>query len=249
MAATFEFVLLDPQSNLKPGRNSSQIRSRCMQGRNKRDGSRRSRQEGKKLLLNGTSGAQTRGAVEQDTQTQVVLRTNLARQACGLLPHPRSAGLGVQLNSKDVVVRAFAYDITNMSFSPFDRCVNFESIPGHITPFEKLHSDKLFVNSITATGHALNDFKVPEKSGSPSTQTMQHVQNTLTLLRVKLQSPLAYQEESIIHTVLNLAMLAGGYKQWGATTAHLRGLQRIIQLNGGPEFLVRWPKLQFKLER
>jgi hypothetical protein len=246
---TFEFVLLDPQSNLKPGRNSSQIRSRCMQGRNKRDGSRRSRKEGKKLLLNRTEEGQTRGVVGQDVQTQAVSQTNLALHARVLLAHPRFAGLDVQLNSKDLVIQAFAYDFTNRSFSPFDCCVNFESIAGHITPFGKLSSDKLFANSIIATGYALDDFTVLGKSASPTQQTMQHLNNTLSLLRVKLQDPSAHREESIIHAVLNLAMLAGGYKQWAATTSHLRGLEQIVRLNGGPNFLAKWPKLQFKLGR
>jgi hypothetical protein len=69
---TFEFVLLDPQSNLKPGRNSLQIRSRCMQGRNKREGSRRSRKEGKKLFQHEPLEGQARETVGQNVQTQVV---------------------------------------------------------------------------------------------------------------------------------------------------------------------------------
>jgi hypothetical protein len=157
--------------------------------------------------------------------------------------------LNVQLDSKDLVVEAFAHDITNMSFSPFDCCVNFESIAGHIMPFKELHSDNLFLHSIMATGHALNDFEVKEKSRSPTQQTMQHVQNTLVLLRARLQNPLAYEDESIIHTVLNLAMLSGGYAQWTPTIVHLHGLQNIVRLNGGTEFLAKWPKLQFKLGR
>jgi hypothetical protein len=243
---TFEFVSLDPQSNLKPGKNSSQIRSRCMQGKNKRDGSRRSRREGKKLLQDSSSEGQTR---RQNVPPQASSKVSLSSQACALLDHSRFAGLNLQLSSSNLVVEAFAYDITNRSLSPFDCCVNFESIAGHMVPFEKLHSDKLFVNSIMATGHALNDFKVLGDRASPTEQTMQHLHNTLSLLRVVLQNSLAYQDESIIHAVLSLAMLAGGYQEWAAAVTHLRGLQKIIRLNGGSAFLARWPKLQFKLGR
>jgi hypothetical protein len=243
---TFEFVLLDPQSNLKPGKNSSQIRSRCMQGKNKRDGSRRSRREGKKLLQDSSTEDQTR---RQNVPPQASSKIKLSSQAFISLDHPQSPSMDVQLNSGNLVVEAFAYDITNRSLSPFDCCVDFESIPGHMVPFEKLHFDKLFVNSIMATGYALDDFKVLGKSASPTQQTMQHLQNTLSLLRVGLQSPLAYQDESIIHAVLSLAMLAGGYQEWAAAVTHLRGLQKIIHLNGGSAFLARWPKLQFKLGR
>jgi hypothetical protein len=243
---TFEFVSLDPQSNLKPGKNSSQIRSRCMQGKNKRDGSRRSRREGKKLLQDSSTEGQSR---KQNAQTQTLSKVDLSSQACALLDHSRFAGLNLKLSSSNLVVEAFAYDITNRSLSPFDCCVDFESMAGHMVRFEKLHSDKLFVNSIMATGHALNDFKVLGDRASPTKQTMQHLHNTLSLLRVGLQSPLAYQDESIIHAVIILAMLAGGYQQWAAAVAHLRGLQKIVQLNGGSEFLARWPKLQFKLGR
>jgi len=242
---TFEFVLLDPQSNLKPGKNSSQIRSRCMQGKNKRDDSRRSRREVKKLLQDESTDGQTR---RQNTPTKALSKVDLSSQAWSSLNHSRFPD--VQLSpSSLIMVEAFAYDVTNRSLSPFDCCVSFESITGHVVPFEKLHSDKLFVNSIMATGHALNDFKVPGNSASPTKQTMQHLHNTLSLLQTRLQSTLAYQQESIIHAVLNLAMLAGGYQQWAAVVAHLRGLQKIIQLNGGPAFLARWPKLQFKLDR
>jgi hypothetical protein len=239
---TFEFVLLDPQSNPKPGKTSSQIRSRCMQGKNKRDGSRRSRREGKKFLEDRIteveSGTQGHGA-----RTQALARTDLLLQTYGLIAHPRSAGLDVQLDP----VQAFAYDLTNRSLSPFECCIDFESMAGHMVPFEKLQSDELFVHSIIVAGYALRDFS--RKSPSPTQQTMWHLQTTLSLLRVKLQSPFAYQEESIIHAVLNLAMLAGGFSQWTATIVHLNGLQRIIRLRGGAEFLAKWPKLQLKLGR
>lgn len=246
---TFEFVLLDPQSNLKPGKNSSQIRSRCMQGKNKRDGSRRSRREVKKLLQVESTEERIQETVGENLQMQALSQTNPALQAYSLLGHPQIASMDVQLSSGNLVVEAFAYNITNRSLSPFDCCVDFESIAGHMVPFDKLHSDKLFVNSIMATGHALNDFKFLGDRASPTKQTMQHLHNTLSLLRVGLQSPLAYQDESIIHAVLNLAMLAGGYQEWAAAVSHLRGLQKIIRLNGGPEFLARWLKLQFKLGR
>jgi hypothetical protein len=188
---TFEFVSLDPQSNLKPGKNSSQIRSRCMQGKNKRDGSRRSRKEGKKLLQDSSTEGQTR---RQNVPLQASSKVKLSSQAFISLDHPQSSSMDVQLSSGNLVVEAFAYDITNRSLSPFDCCVDFESIPGHMVPFEKLHFDKLFVNSIMATGYALNDFKVLGKSASPTQQTMQHLQNTLSLLQVKLQSPVEYQD-------------------------------------------------------
>ena len=245
---TFEFVLLDPQSNLKPGKTSSQIRSRCMKGKNKRDGSRRSRKEGKKLLEDQRSEGRTRGEVRQNVGTQAVVRANLALQNRGLPAHPRFAGLDMlQLDSGSLIMEAFAYDITNRSLSPFDCCVDFESIPGHLVPFEKLQSNKIFVHSIMATGHALNDFSV--KSPSPTQQTMRYLHNTMSVLRAKLQSPLAYRDEVIVHAVLNLAMLAGGFSHWAATVVHLQGLQKIIRLNGGRDFLAKWPKLQFKLER
>jgi hypothetical protein len=44
---TFHFVIADPSTNLKPGRDPA-IRSHCMQGKNRRDGSRRSQRDKKK---------------------------------------------------------------------------------------------------------------------------------------------------------------------------------------------------------
>lgn len=225
-----------------------------MQGKNKRDGSRRSRKEEKKLLL-----LRDRSMVEQisevttkDEQEQAHLQLTSVVRALELQAHPQQLTTWeMQFNPGGAVPEACAYDITNRSLSPFDCCVDFDSIAGHMLPLEKLHSDQVFVHSILATGYALHDFKVIGKSISisPTHKTLQHLQSTLALLRVKLQSPLAYQQESIIHAILNLAMLAGGYRQWGASIAHLNGLQKIIRLNGGSDFLAKWPKLRFKLDR
>ena len=118
-----------------------------------------------------------------------------------------------------LVVEAFAFDITNRSLSPFDACVAFESIPGHMAPFSELRSDALFMHSIMATGTALHDFAI--KTPGPTRQTAVQLHNTLSLLRVKLLDPLAYREEAVVHAVLSLAMLAGGFGHWGATVVHL----------------------------
>lgn len=180
-------------------------------------------------------------------------RTHLAarQESCNLraLTHPRFPSLEMQLLNpgSSLVVEAFAFDITNRSLSPFDACVAFESIPGHMTPFSELRSDALFMHSIMATGTALHDFAI--KTPGPTRQTAVQLHNTLSLLRVKLLDPLAYREEAVVHAVLSLAMLAGGFGHWGATVVHLQGLQRIVRLNGGAEFLARWPKLCFKLGR
>lgn len=254
---TFEFVLLDPQSNLKPGKNSSQIRSRCMQGKNKRAGSRRSRKEGKKLSTRDRNVVeQSHAPANDDVQTQAVLQLTSVAQAFDLLSRPRLTDWEIQFNQGGIVLEAFAYDLTNKSFSPFDCCVDFESIAGHIVPFDKLRSEQVLMHSILATGCALHDFSILGniaspigQSVSPTRKTLQHLQSTVSLLRMKLQDPYAYRDESIIHAVLNLAMLAGGYRQWAAAIAHLNGLKKIIQLNGGSEFLARWPKLRFKLDR
>jgi hypothetical protein len=239
-----------------------------MQGKNKREGSRRSRREeggkekkNKKVLLlpdgdsaNGRQQQQQQqnrreAVVGQDAvQTRGALsRNDLVVHSRGLLLNPRFTGVDAQLIPGSLVVEAFAYDITNASLSPFDPCVDFGSVAGHMVPFEQLRSDKLFVHSILATGYALDDFT--GKSPSPTQQTLQHLHNALKLLRGRLQSPMAYREEAVIHAVLNLAQLAGGFSHWAATIVHLQGLQRIVRLNGGSAFLARWPKLLFKLGR
>ena len=199
-----------------------------MQGKNKRDGSRRSRQEeGKKkknrsLQKSSEGQQQTRGALvvvgqSMGPETQALpSRTHLAwQETCGLraLAHPRFPGLDMQLLNpgSSLVVEAFAFDITNRSLSPFDACVAFESIPGHMAPFSELRSDALFMHSIMATGTALHDFAI--KTPGPTRQTAVQLHNTLSLLRVKLLDPLAYREEAVVHAVLSLAMLAGGFGQ------------------------------------
>lgn len=249
MTTKFEFVVSDPLSNPKPGRKSSQIRSRCMQGKNKREGSRRSVREQRKL-------ARVKEQEEQEEQRHVAAGGNtqelipLIRPSV-VLNHTRFADLDISSEAKGLLLKAFAYDIANNSLSPFDCCVDFQGINGPSTPFEWLYADTAFLNSILTTSYAVHDFQHPGWSENPiaSRKTVLHLNKTLALLQARMQSQYAYQEEPILYSVFNLAMLAAGFGEWKAAIAHLNGLQKIVQLCGDMAFLATRPKLHFKLDR
>ncbi|KAM0722725.1 hypothetical protein Q7P37_002166 [Cladosporium fusiforme] len=249
MGTRFEFVISDPLSNPKPGRKSSQIRSRCMQGKNKREGSRRSKKEQRKLAQ--VKESEEQGALEQQQRPSEHNAWELTPviRPSRLLDHTRFADPSLPAEAKGLLLRAVAYDITNTSLLPFDCCVDFESAKDPNKSFEWLYTDTAFLHSMLTTSYAVHDFKMPGWSGSPvaSQQTVMHLHKTLSLLQTRMQNQYAYQEEPVLHSVLNLAMLAAGFGEWKPALAHLGGLQRIVQLRGDLDYLATRPNLHFKL--
>jgi hypothetical protein len=105
----FEFVSIDPSSNLKPGK-SLQIRSRCMLGQNKRGGSRRTQRDEKRAAKEHTDTT--------SLQTQESIRTRLPppNTLISDLALVRFAGDGIGSEDKGHLLRAFAYNFANQAF-------------------------------------------------------------------------------------------------------------------------------------
>lgn len=253
MATQFEFILSDPLSNPKPGKKSSQIRSHCMQGKNKREGSRRSKREAKLL-------AQTKAEAEKDQQLLQPSKhqtQDLVIPPSTLLQTTQFADPSLPLESKTLILTHFARNITNQTLSPFSSCVDFTAIDNHnqlqtqTKPFQWLLTDPAYLSSILTTTHAVSDFKMPGWVENPTAgiKTVIHLQKTLSLLRARMEDPHAWREEPLLYCVFNLAIMAAGFGEWKAAIAHLGGLQRIVLLNGDGVFLSKNPKLHFMLER
>lgn len=237
MATSFEFVEYDPSSNKKPGK-SLQIRSRCMQGRNKREGSRRSQQE------------QRRFAKEENAVAFVAPRAPPPTSIISDLALVRFADSAIDCEAKGLLFKAFAYNVINNTLSPLDRCVEFDLDGADSASFEWLFSDATFLQSTLCASYAVNDFTKPHWDGQPGRRTLLHLRETLLLLRAKISNESSvYRDESVLYVIINLVLLAAVLGDLEAAIAHFKGLQKIVHLRGHLDFLKARPKLHFKLDR
>ena len=241
-ATTFEFIVSDPISNLKPGK-SLQIRSRCMQGKNRREGSRRTQQSKNKAAKE-----------KEDMVAQKRIKRPVKSIAHGLLPAGsllsdlaliRFADPDIKLETRNSLFKAFAYDFANQALSPLDNCVNFDCLDPQT--FGLLLLDNAFLHSVLCASHTINDFQTPQWDGNPGHQTLFHLRKTLSLLQAKIYNE--NLDDSVVQVVLNLSLLAASFGDWGAAVAHFNGLHKIVQLKGGLAFLRARPKMHFKLDR
>lgn len=239
MVTTFEFIVSDPVGNPKPGK-SSKIRSQCMRGRNKREGSRRSKREERRL------------AKEEQAQDAVrLLKAPVTIQALPLYPQLSGlalmcpAGVDLDLEAKGLIVKAFAYDVTNRSLQPLESFVDFNAVER--IPFEWVFSDAAFAHSILCTSYAFDDFSEPGWDGELGHKGLIHLRETLTQLHRRMSDEYAYQDEALLHAILNLVLLSAGLTEPKAALAHFTGLQKIVHLRGDLQYLATRPKLHFKL--
>ncbi|KAI8181834.1 hypothetical protein K4K51_001578 [Colletotrichum sp. SAR 10_75] len=79
--------------------------------------------------------------------------------------------------------------------------------------------------------------------------TQFHLRRTISLLNKSLSQKNSHENEVIFHVILTLAMIASLWGDFDSAAVHLSGLQQIVRLRGGLEYLHRFPKLHFKLDR
>jgi hypothetical protein len=228
------FVSVDPSVKLKPGKDLS-IRSHCMQGRNKRAGSRRSEQEKRK-----------NAKLHRD-------REQYRELASRMLPSVNDSSIARLISSdigpeaRDLLLKGLVYNFTNLSLTPFERCVDFDKVDS--VSFRLVFTDAAYVNSILCSTSAIHDISSPTWNGQPGRRTTFYLRETLSLLRKKLDQGNVQEDEAMLFAVIQLAMLAAVFGDWDAAIAHFSGLQKMVQLRGGTEFLSVRPKLRFKLDR
>ena len=245
MPNKFEFIHVeDPVSNPKPGK-SLQIRSRCMQGKNKREDSRRSIRERKRQ----EKAARQRGVVVQKEQPyRITPRGSLFPGSyVGDLALIQFAGPDIDQESKSILFKAFAYHVANQSLSPLDRAVDFDCLES--ASFDWLFKDTAFLHSVLCTSYAISDLLYPQWDGNPGPKTLMHLRKTLSLLQEKMSNPDVYEDESVLVVVQNLALLSAIFGDWQAAATHFQGLRKIVELRGNLGFLSSRPKLHFKLDR
>ncbi len=235
MLSQFEFVITDPSVSLKPGK-SSIVRSRCMQGKNKRDGSRRSQRDKKRQHA---TYHKTAVVDEYSMKERVPPSLNafaLVRFASQV--DPEAQGL---------LLKAFASNVATEAMYPLDRCVDFDCIESQA--FQWLFTDASFLHSVLCASYAINELVVPTWNGQIGRKVLLHLRETLALLAKKMDGESAHEDEAVLYVVINLALLATVYGDWTAAASHFAGLHRIVKLRGGLKFLRTRPKVHFKLDR
>jgi hypothetical protein len=240
-ATPFEFVVIDPASNLKPGK-SLQIRSRCMRGQNKRGNSRRAQRDEKRATKEANQVTSLPHRREPVTEWVPPPDTLISDMALIRFARP-----GIDNEGKALLFKAFAYNFANQSLSPLERCVDFDCLES--TSFEWAFSDGAFLHSVLSTSYAINDFMTPHWDGKPGAKTLYHLRKSLSLLQAKMSDENVYQDESVLLVVMNLAILSAVYGDWPAAAAHYKGLHKIVELRGKFAYLKDRPKLHFKLDR
>jgi len=235
MSTKFQFVIADPSSSLKPGKDTV-IRRHCMRGKNKRAGSRRSQREKRR-----------------ETKT-IVAALDASKQTASHVPSSwndfalvRFACPDMDSEARGLIFKAFAYNITDQALSPLDRCVDFDRVEN--VSFQSLVSDAASLQCILCAGYARNDLVLSTRNGQPGKMTLLHLRRTLALLRAKIDCSNVVGDEAILYIVMQLALLAAMFGDWSAAAAHVAGLHRIIQLRGGEDFLRTRSKLHFKIDR
>jgi hypothetical protein len=235
----FEFVISDPVSNLKPGK-SLQIRSRCMHGKNKREGSRRTEREKRKLAKEMSKIIESRSEI-------IVPTIPSPRPLINDVVPIRFAGCGINTEAQALLFKAFVRNFVDRNVTPLDRCVDLDCLESE--SFSWLFDDAAYLHSVLCASYAINDFRSPHWNGIPSRKTLFHLQQTLALLRIKLQNEHVHQDETVLRVIINLALLAAVFGDWVAAAAHFQGLLKIVCLRGNMAFLKSRPTLHFKLDR
>lgn len=207
-----------------------------MQGKNKREGSRRSQQEKKR------ASKQEKSISKPTTPGKILVRRPSIDRTFVCFDGPN-----VDASDKDLVFRAFKEDIVDHTFSHLKICVDFEGVEA--PSYEWLLTDDVFLQLTLCAAYAFNDFLNPQWTGTPSQKTLAHLQSTLSLLQQRLYDEHAYEDDSLIRTIVTLALLSAIFSDWVAATNHFSGLLKIVQLRGDRAFLGSRPKLNLLLDR
>ncbi|KAJ5502158.1 hypothetical protein N7463_005032 [Penicillium fimorum] len=247
----------------------SHVRSHCMKGRNKRDGSRRSNREARKaakqVRTNIDTGAvpiikcRSSPGIAQGENASILRhvkqRSELKDESPWSLPlqAPRGFVFGSVVDEfanavgqmPESLMRQFmAFNrITKASYPLVEIAVEFNDDVGLGSIWPSF--DKSFLHTILFINSAVNDW-VQNQSLAKSSQF--HLGRTLTLLNKKLTTGASHLDDMTIYTVMLLAIFSSISGDYDAGNAHMAGLQRLIEMRGSHGYLWVNPITQFKIE-
>ncbi|CAI0645160.1 unnamed protein product [Colletotrichum noveboracense] len=278
MSNQFAFVVVGDSGKTRSA-DRSVIRSRCMKGKNRQEGSRRSLQAARKALKTTGSlqtveherGSRSVPSNSSRSSTDNPSRTRRARKyrqppttedssEDDLIalkdPTPSLPPTDICLvrfaddlerPSQEVLFRLFSSATLKETFYPVEHIVNLPRSPNsEALSFSWILQDQIFLHSILFCSSAIQDRTKYAPSGK---LTQFHLRRTISLLNKSLSQKNSYENEAIFHVILTLAMIASLWGDFDSAAVHLSGLQQIVRLRGGLEYLHRFPKLHFKLDR
>ncbi|KAK3116345.1 hypothetical protein LTR53_003371 [Teratosphaeriaceae sp. CCFEE 6253] len=155
-----------------------------------------------------------------------------------------SAVDGREMGPGELIAGFLVYDRLKSAAFPMEQVVKLDILENSYIPW--LFRDQAFAHSILLATSAFNDYRLSQPL---SRTTLFHLKRTLGHLNKQLSDESAYQSDTVIYTVVTLAVLASMFGDPSATGTHMAGLQRIVQLRGGESFLSVCSKQHFMLER
>lgn len=109
-----------------------------------------------------------------------------------------------------------------------------------------LSQDAGFVHITLFTTCAIDDFALHQ---SPTPLTLQYLRKALSYVKAKISEHEGYKADTILIVVMTLAFMATMFEDLDAAGAHIEGLQQLVELRGGHNYLKDNPKTYFKIER
>ncbi|OQD64762.1 hypothetical protein PENPOL_c007G03700 [Penicillium polonicum] len=273
MTTQFAFVTYGGVEKQTPA-DRSQVRSHCMKGRNKREGSRRSDREARRAAkqvasmnvdtaavstITGRSSSATAQRENASISTMIQRRVNQKSESLDERPwvRPPQAPRGFAFGE---AVDQFANAVGQMSESLIRQFVTFNRITEASYPLVQIvvdfnddrdlgsiwpSFDKSFLHTILFSNSAVNDWA----QNLPLAKSSQfHLGRALTLLNKKLATGAAHLDDTTIYTVMLLAIVSSTSGDYDASNIHMAGLQRLVEMRGGHGHLRGDPVTQFKLE-
>ncbi|KAJ5150691.1 Protein of unknown function DUF3468 [Penicillium coprophilum] len=276
MATQFAFITYDGEDK-QTSTDRYQVRSHCMKGRNKREGSRRSKREARQaakkvvrtnvdmspvpILKGGLSSALNSAASRAEN---AAISTKIPQRVKQKLESPRESPwarlpqvpqgflFGAAMDEFANAVGQTPESLTRQ-FMTFNR-ITEASYPlvEVVVDFNDVGLGSIwssFDKSFLHTILFVNSAVNDWAQNLPLAKSSQfHLGKTLTLLNKKLATGTSHQDDMTIYTVMLLAVVSSTSGDYNASNAHMAGLQRLVEMRNNHGYLWVNPVTQFKLE-
>jgi hypothetical protein len=136
------------------------------------------------------------------------------------------------------------YSISENLLYPVERALDFHRVKIYWSEF--VNQEQAFLTSSLLTASAINDHVMQQP---PSILTIKHLRDALKYLNSQISQLNARNFFSVMFTVITLGNMAAMFGDYSAASMHIRGLERIVSMQGGKEYLRDFPKFHFKINR
>ncbi|OQE36012.1 hypothetical protein PENCOP_c012G03935 [Penicillium coprophilum] len=277
MATQFAFITYGGEDK-QTSTDRYQVRSHCMKGRNKREGSRRSNREARQatkkvvstnidtspvpIMKGGFSSALYTATSRAEN---AAISTKLPQRVKQKPKSPRE-GLWARLPQAPqgfvfgAAVDEFANAVGQTPESLMRQFMAFNRITEASYPLVEVVVDfnddvglgsiwSSFDKSFLHTILFVNSAVNDRAQNLPLAKSSQfHLGRTLTLLNTKLATGTSHLDDMTIYTVMLLAVVSSISGDYNASNAHMAGLQQLVEMRNNHGYLWVNPVTQFKLE-